>query len=137
MIYGSKHGKYWFPHIFYCNFTTMVSTKVKLWFLSSLENFWPGPWDTLSEVALFFEKMHKVFKNKVQGCSSPLNMLVEDIKDDLKLIDNTHVFEPNISKWSGSVSHKSATIGWGWRRVTLKYLVKKCECCWSVLNYRW
>ena len=50
----------------------MVSTKVKLWFLSSLEHFWPDPWDTLSEVALFFEKMHKVFKNKVQGCSTPL-----------------------------------------------------------------
>ena len=42
----------------------MVSTEVKLWFLSSLENFWPDPLDTLSEVALFFEKMHKVFKNK-------------------------------------------------------------------------
>ena len=27
---------------------------------------------TLSKVALFFEKMHKVFKNKVQGCSAPL-----------------------------------------------------------------
>ena len=50
----------------------MVSTKVKLWFLSSLERFWPDPWDTLSEVALFFEKMHKAFKNKAQGCSTPL-----------------------------------------------------------------
>ena len=27
----------------------------------------------MSKVALFFEKMHKVFKNKAQGCSSPLN----------------------------------------------------------------
>ena len=72
MIYGSKHGKYWFSYIFHCNFTTMVSTEVKLWFLSSLEHFWPYPWDTLSEVALFFEKMHKVFKNKAQGCSTPL-----------------------------------------------------------------
>ena len=51
----------------------MVSTEVKLWFLSSLEHFWPDPWDTLSEVALFFEKMHKIFKNKAQGCSAPLN----------------------------------------------------------------
>ena len=50
----------------------MVSTELKLWFLSSLEHFWPDPWDTLSEVALFFEKMHKVFKNKAQGCSTPL-----------------------------------------------------------------
>ena len=58
--------------IFYCNFTTMVSTEVKLWFLSSLEHFWSDPWDNLSEVALFFEKMHKVFKNKAQGCSTPL-----------------------------------------------------------------
>ena len=28
--------------------------------------------DTLSEVALFFEKIHKVFKNKVQGYSTLL-----------------------------------------------------------------
>ena len=53
----------------------MVSTEVKLWFLSSLEYFWPDPWDTLSEVALFFEKMHKVFKNKTQGCSTPLRVV--------------------------------------------------------------
>ena len=51
----------------------MAFTEVKLWFLSSLEHFWPDPQDTLSKVALFFEKMHKVFKSKVQGCSSPLN----------------------------------------------------------------
>ena len=50
----------------------MVSTEVKLWFLSSLEHFWPDPKGALSEVALFFEKMHKVFKNKAQRCSTPL-----------------------------------------------------------------
>ena len=50
----------------------MVSTEVKLWFFSSLEHFWPDPQDTLSEIALFFEKMHKVFKNKAHGCSTPL-----------------------------------------------------------------
>ena len=43
LIYGSKRGKYWFLHIFYCNITAMVSTEVKLWFLSSLEHFWPDP----------------------------------------------------------------------------------------------
>ena len=32
-----------FHNFFYCNFTTMVSTEVKLWFLSSLEHFWPDP----------------------------------------------------------------------------------------------
>ena len=26
LIYGSKHGKYWFSHIVYNDFTTMVST---------------------------------------------------------------------------------------------------------------
>ena len=51
----------------------MVPTEVKLWFLSSLEYFWPDPWDTLIKVALFFEKMHKVFKNKVQRYSTPLS----------------------------------------------------------------
>ena len=50
----------------------MASTEVKLWFLSSLEHFWPDPWVTLSKVALFFEKMQKVFKNKAQGFSTPL-----------------------------------------------------------------
>ena len=32
-----------FSHIFHRNFTTMFSTEVKLWFLSSLEHFWPDP----------------------------------------------------------------------------------------------
>ena len=49
----------------------MASTEVKLWFLSSLEHFWSDPLDTLSKVALFFEKMHEVFKNMAQGCSTP------------------------------------------------------------------
>ena len=53
----------------------MASTEVKLWFLSFLEYFWPDPYDTLSKVALFFEKMHKVFKNKAQRCSTPLKKL--------------------------------------------------------------
>ena len=53
----------------------MVSTEVKLWFLSSLEYFWPDPYDTLSKVALFCEKMHKVFKNKAQRCSTPLTLM--------------------------------------------------------------
>ena len=43
LIYGSKHRKYWFTHVFHCNFTTIVSTEVKLWFLSSCEHFWPDP----------------------------------------------------------------------------------------------
>ena len=30
-----------FLQIFYCNFTAMGSTEVKLWFLSSLEHLWP------------------------------------------------------------------------------------------------
>ena len=38
----------------------MVSTDVKLRFLSSLEHFWPDPLNTLSKGAFFFEKMHKV-----------------------------------------------------------------------------
>ena len=53
----------------------MVSTE--LWFLSSLEHFWLNPWITLSKVALFFEKKHKVFKNKVQGCCTQLRADVQ------------------------------------------------------------
>ena len=33
--------------------------------------------DTLFEVALFFEEIHKVFKNKVQGCRTPLSQFLE------------------------------------------------------------
>ena len=73
LIYGSKHGKYWFSHMFYYNFTTMVSTEGNLLFLSYFEHFWPDPQDTLSKVVLYFKKMHKVFKNKAQGCSTPLS----------------------------------------------------------------
>ena len=51
----------------------MVSTEEKVWFLSSFEHFWPDPYSILSKVALFFKKMHKDFKNKAQGCSTPLN----------------------------------------------------------------
>ena len=50
----------------------MVSTELKLWFLSTLEHFWPDPWDILSRAGLCFEKMHKVFKNKAHGCCTPL-----------------------------------------------------------------
>ena len=62
----------------------MVSTEVKLWFLSSLEHFWPDPKGALSEVALFFEKMHKVFKNKAQRCSTPLMLLIGEIQIHLQ-----------------------------------------------------
>ena len=50
----------------------MASTEGTLWFFSSFEHFWPDPYDTLSKVALFFKKMHKVFKHKAQECSIPL-----------------------------------------------------------------
>ena len=53
MIYGSKHGKILIFAHFYCNFTTMVATEVKLWSLTSLDHFWQDPWDTLSEVAFW------------------------------------------------------------------------------------
>ena len=51
----------------------MVSAEIKLWFLSSLEHFWPDPQETLSKCALFFEKMHKIFQIKAQGCCTHLN----------------------------------------------------------------
>ena len=53
--------------------TTMVSTEVKLWLLSSVEHFYLDPYDSLSKVALFFEKMQEIFKNKTQGCCTPLS----------------------------------------------------------------
>ena len=35
----------------------------------------------MSEVALFFEKMHKIFKNKAQGCSTPLKQFIDHIAE--------------------------------------------------------
>ena len=63
----------------------MASFEVKLWFLSSLEHFWPDPYVTLAKVALFFEKMQKVFKNKAQGCSTPLNNSFNLIKKQFQV----------------------------------------------------
>ena len=44
---------------------------------------------------------------------------------------------PTASSRSGSVSHNSATIRWGWRKVSPKYLVQNHECCLTDLNYLW
>ena len=41
--------------------------------------------DTLSKVALFFEKMHKIFKNKAQGCSTPLKIWILGQSEALKM----------------------------------------------------
>ena len=60
-----------------CNIKTMVSTEIKMRFLSSLEHFQSDPFDILSEVAFFLKKIHKVFKNKVHGCSIPLMPCIE------------------------------------------------------------
>ena len=51
LIYESQYEKYWFPHIFNYNLTTMVSTEIKLWLLSSFEHFLSDPMETLSKVA--------------------------------------------------------------------------------------
>ena len=64
-----------FHTFFYCYLTKMVSTEVKLWLLSSVEHFYLEPYDSLSKVALFFEKMQEIFKNKIQRCCTPLMVL--------------------------------------------------------------
>ena len=69
-----EHGNFWFSHIFCCNLTTIISTEVKLWFLSSLEDFWTDSQDNLSKFALFFEKKHKFFKNKAPRCCTLWNI---------------------------------------------------------------
>ena len=70
MIYVENFEKLIFTHFY---LTTMVSTVIKMWFLSSLDHFLSDPLDTLSKVVYFFEKIHLVFKTKVMGRSSPLN----------------------------------------------------------------
>ena len=71
----------------------MASCEVKLWFLSSLEHFWPDPYVTLAKVALFFEKMQKVFKNKAQGCSTPLSTPFPNFYESWKIIIITENFD--------------------------------------------
>ena len=51
---------------------TMVSTEIKLWFVEFLEHFQLDPFDALSEVVLFFEKISKVFK--CPGVQYPLSV---------------------------------------------------------------
>ena len=56
----------------------------------------------MSEATLFFEKMHKVFKNKAQGCSTPLRnkgeiiidsrigeIIIRDLKIDARRVQNS------------------------------------------------
>ena len=45
----------------------MISTEVKLRFLSSLGHLWPDLWDNLSKVALGFEKLYSL---QIQGKGS-------------------------------------------------------------------
>ena len=48
----------------------------------------------MSEVALFFEKMHKVFKNKAQGCSTPLTPIYPAHFEDVPCQSGVnHIFE--------------------------------------------
>ena len=41
---------------------------------------------------------------------------------------------PKANSRTESVIQNSATIRWGLRRVSLKYLDQKCECCWTVIK---
>ena len=56
--------------------------------MSSLEHFQSDPMNTLPEVALFFEKIHKIVKNKVQGCSTPLSKI--SIFQEIAKISHIH-----------------------------------------------
>ena len=80
LFYGSKQGNIDFHSFFYCNFKTIVSTEIDLYFLSSLEHFQSDTFDTLSEVAFSFEEIHKVFECKVQECSTPLRLKIKDAR---------------------------------------------------------
>ena len=109
-----------FHTFFTVNFTTMVSTDVELWFLSSLEHLWPDSLDTLSKVASFFEKMHKVFKNKTQGAVPTYNSKIQ--------------IQGNSTLWQASAnSGACATCGarrcskWRTSKLKKKYLKKNLK----------
>ena len=107
LIYGSKHVIYLFSHNFYCNFKTVVSTEIKLIF-ESLGTFLIRSIWYFVRGCLFFEKVRKVFKNNVQGCSTPLKS--EQIKEKqvidvwlhnwLNIFLNFFVFSLVVSRWS-------------------------------------
>ena len=56
----------------------------------------------MSKVALFFEKMYKVLKNKAQGCSTPLTL--QKTKRE-----NTHILQYLVIKL-----HSHIDIGQSW-----------------------
>ena len=67
LIYGSSID-YWYRHIFYSNFSPLVSTEIKLWFWSSLEHFFliRSIGYIVRPKLLCFWKKYTVFKNRVQ-----------------------------------------------------------------------
>ena len=57
----------------------------------------------MSKVALFFEKMHKVFKNKAQRCSTPLKVKNPNSIVAVKRIDLTDwldIMMDGLNHWS-------------------------------------
>ena len=64
-----------FPTFFTINFTTM-SLLMEICDFRVPLNISDQIHSTLSKVALFFKKMHIVFKNKAQECSTPLNLYI-------------------------------------------------------------
>ena len=86
LIYGSKHGKYWFSHIFHCNFTTMVSTEVNC-------DFWV-PWNISDQIhrilcpklLYFLRKCTKSSKIRPRpGVQYPLNRPTVGMTHELRL----------------------------------------------------
>ena len=67
MIYGLKHGKYWFSHIFYSSFAPLDSTKIKLQFSSFLEQSNQIHWIFCKKSLSFFRKYTNSSKIRSRG----------------------------------------------------------------------
>ena len=74
LIYGSKHRKYWFSHFFYCSFTTVDFTEVKLWVFEFLGIFLTRFIGYFAQSCfIFLRKCTKSLKIRPKG-AVPLNV---------------------------------------------------------------
>ena len=73
LIYRSQHGKYWFSHIYTVTSKPFSLLDLNCDFLVTLNISNQIHLILCPKLIHFFEKIHKIFKKKVQGCSIPLN----------------------------------------------------------------
>ena len=85
------------------DFRTLFTVTFQPWRLLKL-NCDSDQLDTLSKYALFFEEIYKIFKNKVQECSTPLKVSNSDPAFTHKkfyVSEMTNWYEAKTASWYG------------------------------------